>query len=194
MFLLLLLLQHGSTYGGNPLGCKVAIAALKVRHLLNGVIFSSFIFMFNSDKFMLGLMGARLHFLVKGHYWGNCSLSGSRFLPSRMRRGVENRDASLSKTAWEGKGVSFLSSLMFFICLFDCFSPSCTFNLCFSHCWKGNDCYTLHHTTPLHTTPRYYTALHYSTACHITSHHATHHTTPHYCTTPRHCTALQYTP
>lgn len=67
MFLLLLLLQHGSTYGGNPLGCKVAITALKVRHLLNGVIFSSFIFMFNSDKFMLGLMGARLHFLVKGH-------------------------------------------------------------------------------------------------------------------------------
>ena len=67
MFLLLLLLQHGSTYGGNPLGCKVAITALKVRHLLNGVIFSSFIFMVNSDKFMLGLMAPRLHFLVKGH-------------------------------------------------------------------------------------------------------------------------------
>jgi len=26
--------QHGSTFGGNPLGCKVAIAALKV-HLVN---------------------------------------------------------------------------------------------------------------------------------------------------------------
>ena len=24
--------KHGSTYGGNPLGCKVAITALKVRH------------------------------------------------------------------------------------------------------------------------------------------------------------------
>ena len=25
--------QHGSTYGGNPLGCKVAITALKVRSI-----------------------------------------------------------------------------------------------------------------------------------------------------------------
>lgn len=24
--------QHGSTYGGNPLGCRVGITALKVRH------------------------------------------------------------------------------------------------------------------------------------------------------------------
>lgn len=25
--------EHGSTYGGNPLGCRVAIAALEVKHL-----------------------------------------------------------------------------------------------------------------------------------------------------------------
>ena len=28
----LLFFQHGSTYGGNPLGCKVAVTALKVRY------------------------------------------------------------------------------------------------------------------------------------------------------------------
>ena len=31
--------QHGSTYGGNPLGCQVAIEALKVRNHICRTIF-----------------------------------------------------------------------------------------------------------------------------------------------------------
>lgn len=34
--------QHGSTFGGNPLGSKVALAALKVRKCVKGALFYVF--------------------------------------------------------------------------------------------------------------------------------------------------------
>lgn len=33
--------EHGSTYGGNPLGCRVAIAALQVHVVLFRIVLSS---------------------------------------------------------------------------------------------------------------------------------------------------------